>query len=191
MNKWFNISSVEATHIIVSVATISLAFSLFKNDNLFSFEYFILILLSVGSAFILHELGHKYAALHFGVHAEYRAWTTGLFLAVAMAFLTRGSFVFAAPGAVYIFGRVTNEQNGKIALAGPAMNFLLALFFLALYFGGAASEFAALGAYINLLLGGFNMIPIHPFDGAKIAAWNQGVWVAGFAAFFLGFLLLF
>ncbi len=191
MTNWFRISGNEAMHILVSVATISLAFSLFKSNNVFNPSYFVIILLSVGSAFILHELGHKYAALHFGVHAEYRAWTTGLFLAVLMAFLTRGSFVFAAPGAVYIFGRVTNEQNGKIALAGPMMNFLLALFFLALYFSGGALEFAATGAYVNLLLGGFNMIPMHPFDGAKIAAWNQTVWLGLFGAFFLGFLFLF
>lgn len=191
MGKGLQISSVEAMHIIASVITISLAFSLFKNNNFLNVDYFLMILLSVGSAFILHELGHKYAALHFGVHAEYRAWTTGLFLAVMMAFFTQGRFVFAAPGAVYIFGRVTNEQNGKIALAGPAMNFLLAIFFLSLYFFGGAPDFAVMGAYINLLLGGFNMLPFGPLDGAKIARWNQTAWLAGSAAFFLGFMFLF
>lgn len=178
----------EISHILVSVVTISLAFSLFKTGNVFSFGYFLLILLTVGTAFILHELAHKYMALHYGVHAAYRAWTTGLFLALAMAFVTQGSFVFAAPGAVYIFGHVNREQNGKISLAGPLMNLLLCIFFIALAFVlPGASEFALVGAYVNAFLGGFNMIPFAPLDGQKISAWNQRVWAGLFLAFIVAF----
>ncbi|MEM0475387.1 MAG: site-2 protease family protein [Candidatus Norongarragalinales archaeon] len=178
----FSFSVVEVAHILVSVITISLAFSLFKGE-LFDPNYFAVVLVAVGSAFILHELGHRTVARHYGVHSEYRAWTWGLFLAIAMAFATRGAFVFAAPGAVYIFGRVTREQNGKISIAGPATNFIVAIAFLALFFTTPCKELCATAAYVNVVLGAFNMMPFSPLDGAKIAAWNSKAWGALFLAF--------
>lgn len=180
----------EVLHILVSVVTISLAFTLFKQE-IFDPNHFLLILTTVGLGFILHEMAHKYVAIHFGAHAEYRAWTTGLFLALALAFFTNGSLVFAAPGAVYIFGRVTKEQNGKISLAGPMANMVLAILFILLgAFAPALGELAATGAYVNVFLGAFNMLPFMPLDGAKIAAWNDKVWLYTFAAFGLLFLAL-
>jgi len=185
----FSFSAVEVTHILVSVITISLAFSLFKGDNyVFDPNYFLVVLIAVGSAFILHELGHRTVARSYGVHSEYRAWTWGLFLAILMAFVTRGAFVFAAPGAVYIFGRVSREQNGKISIAGPLTNLLVALAFLALFFITPYKELCATAAYVNVLLGSFNMLPFGPLDGTKIAAWNSRAWgllFAGFLALFL------
>lgn len=174
----------EALHILISVVTISLAFTLFKEGEVFSPSVFFLVLGTVGLGFILHELAHKYTAIHYGAHAEYRAWTTGLFLALVFAFMSNGSFVFAAPGAVYIFGHVTREQNGRISLAGPLMNFALAVFFLALYFfTPVPKEISATGAYVNVFLGAFNMIPIFPLDGQKVASWSTRVWAITFAAF--------
>lgn len=190
-------NSEEILHIAISVVGISLAFSLFKFEQ-FDPSYFLLILVTVGIGFVLHELAHKYVAIHYGAHAEYRMWTTGLFLAIAMAFVTQGGFVFAAPGAVYIFGNVGREKNGKIALAGPLMNLALALVFLAVAFmfpnaqvGG--QNLGVIGAFVNVFLGGFNMIPFAPMDGQKVAAWDRRVWGGVFALFiiaFLGFSLL-
>lgn len=178
----------EILHILVSVVTISLAFSLFKSGDLFSASYFMAVLLTVGTGFILHELAHKYTAMHYGVHAVYRAWTSGLVFALVLAFLTQGRFVFAAPGAVYILGRVNREQNGKIALAGPVMNFILVLVFIALAFAlPGLREIALLGAYVNAFLGGFNMIPFYPLDGQKISAWSRRVWASLFIAFLIAF----
>ena len=129
---------------------------------------------------MLHELGHKFVAIRYGAQAEYRAWTTGLFVALFLAFVTDGGFIFAAPGAVYIFGkRVSEEQNGKIALAGPLVNLFLALIFLAI--GVSYPEMqtlAAIGVSINAFLGAFNLIPIFPLDGSKVFAWNKVVWGA-------------
>ena len=185
----FSFSAIEVTHILASVITISFAFSLFKGE-LFDPNYFLVILVAVGSAFILHELGHRTVARSYGVHSEYRAWTWGLFLAILMAFVTRGGFVFAAPGAVYIFGRVSREQNGKISLAGPVTNLVLALFFLGMYFVTPYKELAATAAYVNVLLGSFNILPFGPLDGTKIYAWNARVWGVVFACFLVLFLAI-
>ncbi len=181
----FSFSAIEVAHLLASVITIAFAFSLFKGEGLgFDPNQFFIVLIAVGSAFILHELGHRTVARSYGVHSEYRAWTWGLFLAIVMAFATRGTFVFAAPGAVYIFGRVTREQNGKISIAGPATNFLVAIVFLAVYLAfPTLADIALMGAYINIILGAFNMFPFGPLDGHKIYAWNNRAWGALFAGF--------
>ena len=63
---------------------------------------------AVGTGFIFHELAHRQVARYYGVYARYRAWYTGLLLAVTIAFLSAKilgmPFVLAAPGAVYIVG---------------------------------------------------------------------------------------
>ena len=172
----------EFSHIIISVVTVSIAFAIaWTGMTEFTPEFasvFVLILVTVGSGFILHELAHKYVAIRYGAYAEYRSWTLGLVLSVAMAAFL--GFVFAAPGAVYIYGRnLTKEQNGKIALAGPATNAVLAVVFIAIaFFEPSLSGLAKTGASVNAFLGLFNLIPIFPLDGSKILAWNSRVWLA-------------
>src|SRR3989338_6370573 len=127
----------ELSHIIISVVTVSIAFAIaWTGMTEFTPEFasvFVLILVTVGSGFIFHELAHKYVAIRYGAFAEYRSWTLGLVLAVVMAVFA--GFVFAAPGAVYIYGKnLTRQQNGRIALAGPATNAFLALAFLTVAF---------------------------------------------------------
>ncbi len=179
MASKFSIGAVEAMHIGISVITIALAFTLFPAGS-FHFQKFVWVLITVGLAFVLHELGHKFVAVRYGAQAEYRAWTTGLFFALLVAFVTDGSFVFAAPGAVYIYGKkITNEQNGKISLAGPFVNLLLALVFLII--GLAFSELAgiaAIGVSVNAFLGAFNLVPVPPLDGSKVFNWNKAAWAA-------------
>jgi Zn-dependent protease len=167
----------EALHIGASVVTISLAFTIVWAQSLaVAAETFLVVLFTVGIGFILHELAHKYVAQHYRAWAEYRAWTLGLALAVGLA-VTIG-VVFAAPGAVFIYGpHLSRRQNGHIAIAGAGMNLALALAFVVL---GLAvpelREFARLGASVNVFLGWFNTLPFFPLDGQKVWAWNKGVW---------------
>lgn len=176
----------EILHILVSVITISIAFSLFSGN-------FWLVLTTIGLGFILHELSHKIVAQSYGAIAFYRAWTFGLVIALGLAVVTAGRFVFAAPGAVVIYGaHLTREHQGKIAAAGPLMNFFLALGFLSLATASPGlKDVAFWGAYVNAFLGAFNMIPIFPLDGQKIKAWNEGAWALLAVALFallLGFM---
>lgn len=167
----FTLGNDEALHILASVVTIALAFSVFD------LGLFPLMLLTVGTGFVLHELAHKFVAQHYGAHAFYRAWTTGLFLAVALAVATNGGFIFAAPGAVYVFGRhLTHAQNAKISLAGPATNIVLALVFVFLMAVPGLAVIGYQGAYVNLFLAMFNMLPVFVLDGAKVFAWSPAIW---------------
>jgi Zn-dependent protease len=159
-------------------------------------------LIIVFFAFVFHELAHRFIARRYGFHAVYRAWMPGLILALLVS-LT--GWIFAAPGAVYITGTDTatvREKMGKTALAGPAMNVLLALLFIGLtifsipffrwYVASTSASFEQIepvlefvygvllaGVQINAWLALFNLLPFGQFDGLKVFVWNKKVW--GFA----------
>lgn len=141
-----------------------------------------ILLISVGFGFLLHELGHKFVAQHYGGIAGFKMWFKGIlfmFLSVVLF-----GVVFAAPGAVYISGRFTRKQIGLIAIAGPLVNYMLSigfglLFLVSIVFLPPKSllvELAMLGMMVNAFLGMFNMIPIPPLDGFKVIRWNPIVW---------------
>ena len=113
----FELSYDEVGQIAISMLVVALAFSvqyLFSSKELF-FLMFPVILIGVGSGFVLHELAHKFVAQRFGAYARYQLWESGLAFALVVALLTRGAFVFAAPGAVYIYAQyMSKRQNGLI-----------------------------------------------------------------------------
>src|SRR3989339_1814137 len=113
---------------------ISIAFGIVLSRGVFGltlFKSFILAAFTVGTGFLLHELGHKIVAQRYGCYAEFRADNFMLFLAVLTSFL---GLILAAPGAVMISGHISKERNGKISIAGPLVNIVLALIFLGLSF---------------------------------------------------------
>ena len=148
---------------------------------------FPITLIAVGLGFVLHELAHKFVAIHYGFWAEYKLWAEGLVLAIITSYF---GFVFAAPGAVYIHGEyISEEQNGKISLAGPLTNIVLALIFLGLLSISSASPIlqtiGLIGFSINSFIALFNLIPFSVLDGAKILRWNPIIWVLTAAVAFI------
>ena len=181
-------SNKEKKDLWISALLISAAFAILLSGGariLFSFNREIFVLfgaafMTAGLGFILHELMHKFVAQSYGLNAEYRAFYPMLFLMLLLSF---AGFIFAAPGAVFIHGSgLTRKRNGKISLAGPMTNLILAIvfLFLVLAFGtaGAIGSILSFGLSINSLLAAFNMIPVMPFDGAKVLVWSKGVYFA-------------
>ncbi len=182
-------SQKEKKDLIFAGIMISLAFAIllsggftgFLNKNFFI--VFVIAFFTAGIGFLFHELMHKYIAQNYGLFAEFRAFYKMLWLAILFSFF---GFIIAAPGAVLIKGNITKEKNGKISLAGPLTNIVLALIFLALILildvSGIFRAFLNFGLTINSLLAAFNMLPVGPFDGAKIITWNKAVYysVVGF-----------
>jgi len=133
----------------------------------------------------LHEIMHKVVAQRYGLWAEFRYNPRGLVF--AFIFAAAIGFLYGAPGATWISGAVTKEQNGRISAAGPVSNLVIAsvLFagFLAMMprassFGGALVVLYLIqAASVNAFLAGFNMIPVMPLDGAKVWAWNKAVYL--------------
>jgi Zn-dependent protease len=185
----------EAIQILISVCVITAAFSIvimggFFGNSFIDWPLAIAVSATVAvTGFLLHELGHKFVAQRYGAWAEYRMYPTGLFMALIFSFL---GFLFAAPGAVYIQGRITKKQNGTISLAGPAINIAFGGVFLALWLifpdmGDLTFAFRLIGL-LSMFLAGFNLIPFGPLDGKKVLDWNPGIWVLSIAI--AGFLLL-
>lgn len=182
----------ELVDLTVAYLTISAAFAIVLDRGFFTagsisggFALALFVsFLAVGTGFILHELAHRQVAKHFGAHAEFRAWPFGLIIAIAVPIITLGNFLFAAPGAVYIYGEnIDRRQNGLISVAGPATNIAAGLFFGFLSFVSANPFVVAIAypaMFINFWLAFFNLIPVPPLDGSKVFAWNPIIWIALF-----------
>src|SRR3989338_6487641 len=138
-------SEKEIKDIIKAWLAISAAFGIVLSSSLSGFYINVVIAaLTVGIGFLLHELGHKFVAQKYGCFAEFRSFDSMLVLAIAMSFL---GFVLAAPGAVMISGRINKRKNGIISAAGPVINIVLALLFLALGFAGLPNLFKLVASY--------------------------------------------
>ena len=136
--------------------------------------------LTVGVGFLLHELAHKVVAVRFGQVASFKADYRMLALCIGAAF---AGFLFAAPGAVYHRGRITQRQGGLVSVAGPLTNVVLVGVFLPFVFlTGFVGQVGALGVLINAFLAAFTMLPFGPLDGKSVAAWSKPV----FAVVFVG-----
>ena len=176
----FTFTKQERHDLAKSWLLVSLAFTIFMTGLGLApgfLETFLFALavaaITVGIGFLAHELSHKWVANNYGCYAEYHANNAWLFISLL---LSPFHVFLAAPGAVHISGRPDHEQSGRISLAGPAANFILALLFFILYFllpAGMFREAAGIGTIINSSLALFNLIPLGFFDGAKIIAWNK------------------
>lgn len=176
-------STREIRDLVLAWLALGLAFALFFErvspallpSFLTSAEFVVAMgvsLVTVGVGFLLHELAHKVVAVRYGQYAEFRADYSFLALAIAGGL---AGFIFAAPGAVYHRGRLTDAQHGHIAVAGPLTNLGLAVLFAPLVY--VAPAIATRGVEINLLLAGFNMLPIGGLDGATVRRWNLWVYL--------------
>ncbi len=151
----------------------------FSFEKLFSIQFlslFIVSLFTAGLGFLLHELGHKFVAQHYGCVAEFRVWDQFLYLALGLAVVV--GLLFAAPGAVMISGMITRKENGIVSVIGPAINYILGLLFLGfLFIFPSGSLIWWTGFSINMWLGLFNMIPFGNLDGYKVFQWSKAAWI--------------
>ncbi len=171
----------ERRDLLIAWLAISVAFTLIYirgGVNLNTFLLlFVMSLVTVGVAFVLHELAHKFTAMRYGYWAEFQKDNQMLLVAVVMAALV--GVVFAAPGATYVYGNATRTENGRISAAGPITNLVLCIPFAALVLltGGAGllGLVGIVGLRINAMIATFNMLPISVLDGRKVLDWNPAI----------------
>ena len=191
----------ELRSILIAWFVLSFAISISYIEGLFSGRAGIIDIaaafIATATAFILHEMSHKFVAISRGYVAHFQIWIWGIALTLITAIAFQGAFIFGAPGAVYIApaaaagyygyynstrtGRIGNPQRDElvISLAGPGTNLVFAIFFLFLLFvtpiGGFVWTVASYGVGLNVGLGSFNMLPIPPIDGYKIFKSNIAI----------------
>ena len=143
---------------------------------------------------VLHELAHGWAAILCGdrtpIESGHMTWNPLVHMGPASLML------FAIAGIAWGLMPVNPSRfrrrydDALVSLAGPAMNFLLATLCIVLYgvwvaaaggywFSGVSVNdvlfkntqiFLRLGIMLNIALGIFNLLPVPPLDGSRIAA---------------------
>ncbi len=142
-------------------------------------------------AITFHEFAHAWAADKLGDDTPRRQGRLNLnplshLDPIGVILLLTAGFGWGKPVAINPnnFNRTVTLRKGNalVSLAGPAMNFILAIIFsvicgLLLKFGGAFLITTAGGVLlsvveytisINIGLGVFNLVPLPPLDGSKI-----------------------
>jgi Zn-dependent protease len=144
------------------------------------------------TAITLHEAAHGYVAERFGDDTARRMGRVsmnpirhvdlfGTILLPALLLLSKAGFLFGYAKPVPVdFGRLNNPRRDMVfvAAAGPAINLVMALVAAFLYHGLGlfsprvgewlfANIFNAI--QLNVMLAVFNMLPIPPLDGGRVA----------------------
>jgi Zn-dependent protease len=114
------------------------------------------ILLAFFACVVLHELGHSFTAMHFGIGVR--------------------RILLMPIGGMAEFESIPRQPSREllITLAGPAVNFAIAaILWPVVGFAGDdypanAVGFGQLLLHANLLMGCFNLLPVFPMDGGRI-----------------------
>ena len=196
--QFVNTISDEVKDIAVAVSVLTFAFLLLDIVDYgrvlfvdYAWLFVSASLLSVITAFLLHELSHRHVARVFGQVAYFKLWPLGALLALVTSLF---GIIFAAPGAVYYHGYQTDHSiSGKISLAGPAMNLLVGTMLAAAGYITSIPDAAFIllqAARLNFWFGLFNMIPLWQLDGAKVILWSREAFLVAIAIALLGTVLL-
>ena len=117
-------------------------------------------LLAFFTCVVLHEFGHSFTAMHFGIGVR--------------------RILLMPIGGMAEFEDIPRQPSREllITLAGPAVNFVIAGTLWAVVrfprgwpladFPASATGFAQLLLHWNLLMGIFNLAPVFPMDGGRI-----------------------
>jgi Zn-dependent protease len=93
-------------------------------------------------------------------------------------------------------GESREFETGRIAVAGPLANILIAVLAYGLYHFvffevGVLGKIMGFIALVNALLAAFNLLPFGPLDGVKVIRWNGIAWSVLFAGSIVVLVLLF
>lgn len=159
----FRIRGIQlAVHFSFFLLLAYIAHAGWAEDGWIGMLWYVAILLAFFTCVVLHELGHSFTALHFGVGVR--------------------RILLMPIGGMAEFDSIPRQPAREflITLAGPAVNFAIAAGLWAFVgvpahwpwgdfgFPANATGFAQLLLHWNLLMGLFNLVPAFPMDGGRI-----------------------
>lgn len=177
---YLRFSRTEVLHLAIATALVTAV-----GTSIFGFTSSWELIAIFISAFIIHELGHKFLAQFYRAWAEFRLLLYGAVI-TAFSALPILPFKFIAPGVVWVSGNLSQSRSGRVSWIGPLTNLAMGTGFLLSYLALAAigsENFILLaGVRFNGFIAFFNLIPFMGLDGQEIFRWNKLVWVVTFAA---------
>jgi Zn-dependent protease len=188
-------SRTEVLHLLIGTALVTAVGMSFYGFRL-RWDFLAIFI----SAFMLHELGHKFLAQAYRAWAEFRVLLYGAAI-TALSAIPFFPFKFIAPGAVFVSGELSARRQGKVSWIGPIINLVMGTGFLVSYLainmsaysagigaglglglGGFAPQILLIGARFNAWIALFNLIPFMGLDGQQVFSWNKVVWAVTMAA---------
>lgn len=179
-HHWFFAAKRTPGHVQTFIYTVSSKW--YFCNMIFSLFLYLVVIISA----VFHEFMHGWVAYNLGDPTAKNMGRLTLnplkhidpigtvLLPLFLITLTNGGFIGWAKPVPYNPNNLTDRKFGstKVAFAGPAANFFIALIF------GLIIRFLPLNpvlfvtfgwiTYINLILGFFNLIPVPPLDGSKL-----------------------
>ncbi len=157
----------ELLDVLITVAVLGYIFKDIVREKWFGFYQSVI---AVSPAIVLHELGHKFVAMAFGLSTELHASYFGLLIGIVLKAVS-SPILFFIPAYVTIGAGATSMQNMLIAFVGPGINGLIWLICKQLRKRRLKMRtyvILTISQKINGFLFIFNMIPIPPFDGFTV-----------------------
>jgi len=158
--------------------------------NLVGMSVAVLLIVGLFGLVLLHELGHSIVARHHGIRvSQITLWPLG--------------------GVAWMEDIPEDSRvEAQVAVAGPAVNLVLATLAAPLLLVPGVAPLAQVFVWMNLMLGLFNLVPAFPMDGGRVLRaffGRKGDWLeatekavrvgrvvaiaGGIVAFFAGFWL--
>jgi Zn-dependent protease len=184
IRDFFRYTKQERRDLILSILIITFVFAYNDKKTEFNLIYwtghFLLTLIIVSLAFLVHTGIQKVFALQQGFIAEYRSWSIGLAISAIFTLITGGRWYVLLPGAIYLIhvpilrlGKWRYGTNivtqGMIAASGAVGNLIFATFALAIGAQlGFMPELFLWIATINFWILIFSLIPLPRMDGIHL-----------------------
>lgn len=189
-------SDKELERIILSILILSFAF-MFSFFHKAGVIIFLISFIITTISYIIREYAHYSSAKKFGFKSEYKLWAPG---AVIAAISSLFPFTFAVLGYVKLESKYHDHvdvnlndigpfkweiplgiRKALISYMGILSNLGIGMFFLAFPLFDILTlpfNFFKFGAFINLSLALFNLLPVPDLDGIRVMVWRASVWVS-------------
>lgn len=168
----FLLGKLKFLGLLAGVLKLNTLLSMMLSIGLYAIDWGVPFAIGFVLLIFVHECGHAIVLRMEGIPAGAPVFIPFLGAVIAMRALPRNAYVEA-----------------KVGIGGPILGSLAAWAVLATGFWSGSALLVSLG-HAGVLINLFNLIPVSPLDGGRIAGcFTRGVWIGGYAFGALALLL--